>query len=386
MVYDVEFERANQEVVLGLHMMEEALLEYQPLSMEEEYLEAFSSATKDSAKQVQVQKQQNTNVAAQEKGKSGLAKVLDGILNMIRRIKAAIADFFERRNMDAEEKKVFAEWEAACRRDPALKNKRVTVQDFRAYQKEYFALMKKCEQEEEALKRDKNHSVEGITKALTDFAARQAKGIACTIAATQLTNMASTGRSNAKLLYKMVTANEETMEALRKQMGESQANKLVNDLDSLGKLFSLTKLKMLVTNRCYDDFKSAWLGPINAIKDACRGDISITNGDQIAMATGLVRNKDTGKTIKTVGKAAAKAAGAVGVSGTLGAADKAIYLARKGINPEKASEDGIMGHTPVGQFVNAVRKSSDPSGPHGLFGHKRKVKKPKPKYKLNSPL
>lgn len=384
MVYDVEFEQANQEALIGLRMIEESLREYKPLSMTEEWMcEAFSSATKDSAKQVQVQKQQDTNVAAQQKGKSGLARLVDAVLAMIRRVKNAFSDFIERRHMDAEEKKAFDNFQAACRRDPALKNKRVTVKDYRKFQQEYFALMKKVEQEEEAVKKDKNHSIEGITKAIKEFGANQIKGIGCTVAATQLINMASTGRTNAKLILKMLNADEQVADQIRKQMGDAQYNKMTSDLESLGKFLSLKKLKMGLTHQLYDDFLSAWMGPIKAIKDVAKGDIDITDGNQISLATGLVRNKDTGKTIKTAAKAGATAAGAVGVSGLAGVADKAVYMVRKKINPEKAAEEGLMGHTPAGQVINAVRKSQDPSGAHGFFG-KKKVKKPK--YKLSSPL
>lgn len=156
-VFAVDMTSEDRECLIGLRMIAEAFDEYQPISMFDDYMyEAFGkkkNAAENEPQNAQPQQPQTNatkqqmekNDAAAAKASSGLKKVIDSVLAMIKRLKDAIVDFFERRKLDEEERKAMNALEEAMRKDPSLKNKKITVADFRKVQGEYEAITKEIE-------------------------------------------------------------------------------------------------------------------------------------------------------------------------------------------------------------------------------------------------
>ena len=87
MPFENDLMMENCAILEGLHIMEEALMEYKPLSMFDEcFTEAFGSKKKEEekkaaeAKAAELKAQEEKNKQAQEKSVSGFKKAIDALL------------------------------------------------------------------------------------------------------------------------------------------------------------------------------------------------------------------------------------------------------------------------------------------------------------------
>jgi len=369
MPFESDLMMENCAIVEGLHMMEEALMEYKPLSMFDEcFTEAFGSKKKEEerkaaeAKAAELKAQEEKNKQAQEKSTSGFKKVLDGLLTMCRKIISMIENFFDEKRMDKEEKEAYEKFKAACKEDPSLANKKITVRDYRKVQTEYKKLMDECESEIQACKQNPNHPIDAITKKCQDFIKNNGKGILVSMGAASAINMAGANRQLAKVMRGIMHSDEDIMQALQKSMGAKQFKNFDKDLKSLGHWASLKRLKMWVTQSLYKDLTSAALGPVQDLKELLK-DHKISIGSQGRLAKQFWDNQYTGKVLKGAAKLGVDA----GVHGAVGGVkDKLAYITRKVAFPRKTSREGIYGQTVAGAVGNEVKNAMHPSGKHGI--------------------
>ena len=357
-------------ILEGLHMMEEALMEYKPLSMFDEcFTEAFGSKKKKEeekkaaeAKAAELKAQEEKNKQAQDKGVSGFKKVIDGLLTMCRKIIEMISNFLDEKLMDKKEKEAYQKFKAACKEDPSLANKKVTVRDYRKVQAEYKKLMDECESEIQACKEDPSHPIDAITQKCKNFLKNNGKGIAVSMGAASAINMGGVNRQFAKLMRNIMHSDEEILQSMQKSMGAKQFKNFDKDLKSLGHRLSLKRTKMWLTQSLYKDMTSAMVGPVNDVMEMISGKFTAF-GSQGRMRKQLFDNKDTGKTLRTAGELGLDifAHGVVG-----GAKDKLGYIGKKAILPKKTAREGIYGQTVIGDVGNEFKNAMHPSGKHGI--------------------
>lgn len=369
MPFENDLMMENCAILEGLHIMEEALMEYKPLSMFDEcFTEAFGSKKKEEekkaaeAKAAELKVQEEKNKQAQEKSVSGFKKAIDGLLNMCRKIISMIENFFDEKFMDKKEKEAYEKFKAACKEDPSLANKKVTVRDYRKVQEDYKKLMDECETEIQACKENPNHPIDAITKKCKDFIKNNGKGIAVSMGAASAINMGGANRQFARLMRNIMHSDEDILQSVQKSMGAKQFKNFDKDLKSLGHFISLKRLRMWVTQSLYTDMSSAALGPVNDVMEMISGKFT-PFGSQGRMRKQLMDNKDTGKTLRVVRDLGLDTA-IHGVAG--GAKDKLGYIGKKAILPKKTAREGIYGKTGVGTIGNEVKNAMHPSGKHGI--------------------
>lgn len=367
-VYECDISAENREIIEGLHMLEEACMEYQDITMFEEcFTEAFGGKKKkqqeEAAKKAEeIRKKEEANAKASEKGTSGIKKAIDGLLAMCKRIIDAIDNFFQEAKLDKMEKEAYRKFKEACKQDPSLKNKKIMVRDYKQMKTEYQALMKECEEEMERVKRDAGHPIDRFINKCKDFVKKNGKGVAVSVAASAAVNVASTNRETAKIMRACIHMDEDVLEGLQKTMGDKQFKKMDKDIKSLGKLVSLKKAGMFVTNNCYKDVTSACVAPVKAIMDLFSGNAENV-GQQAQTLNMMHKNKDLGKTMD---KAVGVAASAAVHGGIAGVEDKAKYITKKVIFPKSTARKGLYGNTAVGSTIDTIRSATTPQGRSGI--------------------
>ena len=111
-----------------------------------DYVELTSYQTIFEADDPKVQAQQETNEEAQGKTENALIRAVKAVKAMISSLINAIADFLRKLTMSSEERKSFDEFKAACASDPSLKDKKITVQDYKNVMAQYDAMIKQLEE------------------------------------------------------------------------------------------------------------------------------------------------------------------------------------------------------------------------------------------------
>ena len=382
-VFAVDMTSEDRECLIGLRMIAEAFDEYQPISMFDDYMyEAFGkkkNAAENEHQNAQPQQPQTNatkqqmekNDAAAAKASSGLKKVIDSVLAMIKRLKDAIVDFFERRKLDEEERKAMNALEEAMRKDPSLKNKKITVADFRKVQGEYEAITKEIEKEITKCKNESYQPSQELTNRIKRFLKHTKDDLVTSVSSTALVNMAGVGPKQAKIIRGVLDNNEELCNSLRDKMGDRNFKAMNRQVRGLSHHFSWRRLYMQVTGRYYEDILSATEGAINGAKSLCgfkSNEDNTTIGNKIAIANNIRRGQSTGAAIDTVVGTAVAGAKA-------GAKDKTIQIAKAAVakKPENLSTSNVY-------FLRrqpSVRESifSHSGKPRGHYFGKNKNKK-----------
>lgn len=383
-VFAVDMTSEDRECLIGLRMISEAFEEYQPISMFSEYMyEAFgkkkNAATNEPQEEAQPQQpqmnatkqQMEQNDAATAKASSGLKKLLDGVLGMIKRLKDAVVDFFERRKLDENERKAMSDLEAAMRKDPSLKNKKITVADFRKVQGEYEAITQEIEKEITKCKNENYTPSQELTNRIKRFLKHTKDDLVTSVSSTALVNMAGIGPRQAKIIKGVLNNNEELCNSLRDKMGDKNFNAMNRQVRGLSHHLSWRRLYMRVTGRYYEDILSATEGAINGAKSLCgfkSNEDNTTIGNKIAVANNIRRGQATGAAIDTV-------AGTAIAGASEGLKDKAIQIAksavaRKGsdvntkdvyfMNRQPTVGESIFTHTgkPRGRYIGRNKKKN----------------------------
>ena len=171
-----------------------------------------------------------------------LKKAAQAVLNMINKFIDFFRNIFGVAGMSKEEKALYDNFKEACKKDPALKNKKVTVQDFRETMKQYEALKQEVEQAERDLRAGKETDCEKLLNKIKDFAAGAGKGVAMTVGLDAAVNIATTSKDFSKAMY-MAVKNEDSpvMQSIIDTVGKKNAKDFQKKTKSLGSWISLRR-------------------------------------------------------------------------------------------------------------------------------------------------
>lgn len=382
-VYECDLSAYNRDAIEGLHMVEEAFAEYSPITMFEEcFTEAFCSKKKKEEAEkraAEIKAKEEANAKAAEKGTSGLRKALDAVLAMCRAIISGIDNFFQEHKLDKAEKEAYENFKAACKQDPSLANKKITVRDYKKTFEEYQKLMKECEKEMTAVAKDADHPLESMLKKMETFVKEHAKGVAVSVGATAAINVASVDRQFAKYIRAAMYSDERLLQGMKDSMGKKEFKKMDRSIKSLSRRLSLKRRWLYITNNLYKDVTSAVLGPLFDVKNIGKGMIKgVSNGiknkgdfsgvdprkdkNKAPIVDMLFSNKSINKTAGTV-DSFMKNITKHGVRA--GHMDKLKYIGGKLFRPKTFEARGLYGNTTAGKVADGVKSALHPVGKTG---------------------
>lgn len=174
----------------------------------------------------------------------------EAVIKMIHNIIDAVENFFKKLKMDGDERDAYEKFKEACKKDPELKNKKITVTDYENTMKEYNALIKDIEKVERDLQEGKKTDADALIERMQKFLTGAAKGVVVSVSADAAIRLASTSKEIARGLS-AACKNKELglMETLVAGMGKHEAKKFQRDVNSLSKLISIKRLKMKITHQ-----------------------------------------------------------------------------------------------------------------------------------------
>lgn len=335
-----------------------------------DYVELTSYQTIFEADDPEVQAQQKTNKEAQGKTGNALVRAVKAVKAMISSLINAIADFLRKLTMGSDERKSFDEFKAACAQDPELKNKKITVKDYRNVMAQYDTMIKELE----AGMRNADNMSETKYKELmnkaSSFLANTLKSTSVIVSADAALKMAQSNIDIAKIINKSLKSDLGIMETLERELGSAKAaEKYQKKIAGCSKKISMQRLIVKLRNKKYDCAKDACAAAMIDLKSVASGKV----WKNPAMAKQLKDNENTGKVVKaatTVGKEVVKA-GAKGatMAGKEIAKDKVdeakkkvtnkvdkVMGTKRGEGVNKKAIDFIMGGTKEERYAKKVAK------------------------------
>lgn len=170
-----------------------------------------------------------------------LKAAAQSILNFIRNIIASIRDFFEKRCMDKKQRAAYEEFKKACANNPELKNKKITVMDFKKFNGEYEKLLKEAENADRELAKGKDFPADEILKKITDFCGGAAKGAMYTVGCEAALQWASSSTDVARQMLNQLQTDEKMQQEMVKSLGSGEVKRFEKQLKILTKRQSIRR-------------------------------------------------------------------------------------------------------------------------------------------------
>lgn len=249
------------ECLSSLYKLELLMEDYVELS---DYQVLFEADNPDVSAQMQ------KNASIQKESGGLLHKIANGILSLIKNIIDSITNFFKELFMGNNEQILYNQFREACAKDPSLKNKKVTVNDYKNAIRAYDEKIAEIDRELQKAADQPTASQELIDSCMGMIK----NGVAATgaiVTSEVAVNMAYNNINIAKALQKALNDENSVMMALQKNLGEKEAKRFKKDIESLTKIFSFHKIKVQIMQKKYDTLQQCITGTLKQVSGLTQG-------------------------------------------------------------------------------------------------------------------
>ena len=173
-----------------------------------------------------------------------IKKAIDAIKKIFEKIAESVKDFIDRMKLKGDEKDAFDAFEKACKEDPSLAKKKITVKDYRKIIKVYDEEIEKLE----AAMKDSRKSDNEIQK-IMDSVSDKIKSLpnagmvaAVTIATDVAIRAAKDNIQVAEVIQKACKSDSETLNRLLDVLGDKEKKNFEKEINKATKKISLARL------------------------------------------------------------------------------------------------------------------------------------------------
>ena len=250
----------QDECLRNLYYAQEAMKDWIPLSEYEMIFEA--SENPETARKVAQNEETETKTVG------FVRKAIDAVIQMIKKLYEAVKDLIDRCTMSGAEREAFNQFKETMAQDPALKNKKITVQDFRKINETYDSLINEIDQNIRSVKANADHPIDGLVEKVTGFLKGTVTSSATIVAADLALKIADSNMELAKVLKVALKEESTIMETLSKSLGKRRAEKFRKEIDAAAKNTMLHRLKVRLFRKRYDNIHEVIQGTIRAFTHA----------------------------------------------------------------------------------------------------------------------
>ena len=204
---------------------------------------------------------------AQGRSASGVSKIISAVSQMITRLIDSIRDFFDRLGLKGDEKAKFDEFRKQMQANPALRNKKITVKDFRAINQQYEDLIADVERDIRDSRADEEHPIDAKIHAYEDRLKKIAAAQGTIVAADVAIKMAESNVDTAKMIQRALRADSKLMDQLSKSLGDKEAGKFKKSINAAARNSILTRLKVKIRHQQYEHVEDAFQATITELKN-----------------------------------------------------------------------------------------------------------------------
>ena len=361
------------------------LLESEELMREYVSFDEFTTIFEADDPKVKEQEKKNETIVSKVVEK--LKKALAALKDFFNRLVDSIKNFIDLRKMDKAEKEAYYAFKEAVKKDPSLKDTKITVRDYSQVLEEY---SKDMAEYGRVFEKYYTTPTDELSDRLSDILESGMKktGDLAKAAPTSMSieaslRMAAGNKKYAKELANQLKNDKATMEALEKRLGEKNAKKIEKDIKSLQHTISFTRLKMKLTHRAaktldeatfgvYEDVSKGIYDASEFIKDKQSGDSDndliddvkqVVNTSKSLKRSGVL---DTlGNPIISTGIKASKKVGATALADKIDASTKDTTIYGSSLAPKNLAKRG--GNRAAKSIEKRLRNTESPAGLEPFF-------------------
>lgn len=246
----------HDECIRNLFYAQETMKAWIPMTEYDVLFVAVENA--DVAENVQ------KNEETAKKSVGFVRKAIDAILKLLKNIIKAVQELIVRCTLRGEERDAFEAIQEQMKADPALKNKKISVMDFKKINKQYEDMVSEIEKNIRMVKANEEHPVDALVSKVTDFLKGAGSKVATVVTADMALKMAKSDLGTATALQKLLENEESVLEGLSKALGKKGANAFKKDIDAAAKNSWLHRLIVRVRKQQYTSLRETITSTLRA--------------------------------------------------------------------------------------------------------------------------
>jgi hypothetical protein len=254
------------------------------------------------ANTIQQNQQQKANTAGH------LGNAIEALRKMITGLIARISDWLQKLTMGNKEKQLYDRVVEACKKDPTLANKRITVTDFRASRQEYLKLMKQIE---EAEKRGDMSEVDRLIEQIKNGMKGALGGVTVSVGMQAAMNIAQSNREMAAMISQQLQNDSRWLETMKNAVGQKEAQKFQKNIENYTKECRVKRFILGLRGKMFSNVSDAVTDVYDAVAQAVdfnqsKGATKVAKGLKVLgnktatdMAGRMMQNKEIRSAAKT---------------------------------------------------------------------------------------
>lgn len=216
-----------------------------------------------------------------QKSQNILIKAIRALKNMISTLIKKITDFIQRMFMSKEEKERFERFKQLAASDPNLKNKKMTLKDFRKINAEYQKAINDIDAQIAAIDRQSDEEAARTVEKVQEIASNVVKGIkqsATTIFSVDMAlRLAENNKDAAKWIQKKLKNEDDIISNLEKQIGKERTADFQKKIKSSTRKISLHRIKVWMLGQYHGTMSGALSQTVNDFQDLLNPNTSLSS-------------------------------------------------------------------------------------------------------------
>lgn len=187
---------------------------------------------------------------------NGIGNIAKKLIDAIKNIIDSMVNFIQTLTLSGQEKVQYEAFVKKCSEHPKLKDKKITVMDYKKYYGDYKLLLAEVKRAEKDILSGKSVELDAIEGKVKKFIAGGASGVLASVGIGTALRYASSSKQISAMINKELQ-DPLVMDTLKSAVGEKEANRLFKDTKKMSHFLSAQRIWMMLTGNAARSIETA---------------------------------------------------------------------------------------------------------------------------------
>lgn len=235
----------------------------------------------------------NSNSTVRTKVVNKVSTLVSSIIKFISTIVKSIYNFINSLFTSKKVKKAFEEFKKECEKDPMLRNKKITITDYKKIMKEYDKKLNELTKKQYEIRKDDEAEIDTFVKNFVDEVNKISKSATTIVSVDAAEKIAIANHEIAKDIAKKLESDESILKNIENEIGSKNAKKFEKNIKRASNDSILIKLKSIIYAKKYKTISDVTSEIVNSVDNLISGNTRTKDLTNLSKIGAYAKNNDT---------------------------------------------------------------------------------------------